>query len=453
MPFLAVLFLLNSICCEGRESHVTGRKTEAKANRYFVAVDGSDDNKGTEDSPFATISKAYDKVRPGDSIFIRAGKYNIKPGTAAGGDNRYTFVFDLNKSGKKGMPIFIGGYRDERPVLDFSSVKSNRRIAAFCVRGNYHHLRNFEVTGVQVVQTAHTQSECFRNDGGSYNVYENLAMHDGMGIGFYLLRGHDNLILNCDAYDNMDNVSENGSGENTDGFGGHPADASSTGNVFRGCRAWNNADDGFDLINSHAAVRIENCWAFFNGYRPHSTDGKAGNGTGIKAGGYGMSLKPKAPTTIPHHIVNGCIAYHNKNRGIYANHHLGGIIFINNTAFDNPYNYDMTNRRSLYEAVNVPGYGHILRNNVSFKPRSNKPGRDITMIDETQCIIENNTFLPGFTVLSTDFYSLDASLLKASRKADGSLPDIDFLKPKPRTAAYEHKAGYTFNVLLDDKQR
>jgi hypothetical protein len=31
--------------------------------------------------------------------------------------------------------------------------------------------------------------------------------------------------------------------------------------VFRGCRAWNNGDDGWDLNGWTLPVRLENCWA------------------------------------------------------------------------------------------------------------------------------------------------------------------------------------------------
>ena len=41
---------------------------------------------------------------------------------------------------------------------------------------------------------------------------------------------------------------------------------SGTGNVFRGCRAWFNSDDGYDCINAKALVTFDNCWAFYNGY-------------------------------------------------------------------------------------------------------------------------------------------------------------------------------------------
>ncbi|MFR5960099.1 MAG: right-handed parallel beta-helix repeat-containing protein [Bacteroides stercoris] len=56
------------------------------------------------------------------------------------------------------------------------------------------------MVGTQVTIVGHTQSECFSNRGGNNNIYENLSMHDGMGIGFYLVKGAGNLILNCDAY-------------------------------------------------------------------------------------------------------------------------------------------------------------------------------------------------------------------------------------------------------------
>ena len=126
-----------------------------------------------------------------------------------------------------------------------------------------------------------------------------------MAIGFYIVTGKDNLVLNCDAYNNYDPVSDSGSGGNVDGFGGHLTSESYTGNVFRGCRAWYNSDDGFDLINCKAAFTIDNCWSFLNGYTKEGD--KAGDGTGFKSGGYGMSDNPKVPKEIPMHTVQYCL--------------------------------------------------------------------------------------------------------------------------------------------------
>ena len=182
------------------------------------------------------------------------------------------------------------GYENERPIFDFSAVKPDgHRITAFYVTGSYYYFKNFEVMGVQVTITTHTQSECFRVYGGNHNVFENLAMHDGQAIGYYLAKGADNFVHNCDAYNNYDYTSEGGAGGNVDGFGCHPNSTGSTSNLFKGCRAWLNSDDGFDLINAFTSVTFDSCWAFYNGYSgtvDHLVS--RGDGNGFKSGGFGM---------------------------------------------------------------------------------------------------------------------------------------------------------------------
>ncbi|MCD7962115.1 MAG: right-handed parallel beta-helix repeat-containing protein [Rikenellaceae bacterium] len=375
-------------------------------------------------------------MEPGDTIFIREGTYVITEDQIMGSSNSglYACVFDFSeKSGTSSKRICVWGFRDERPVFDLSQVKpANQRVAVFYVSKHYHHFKNFEVVSTQVTITDHTQSECFRNDGGNNNIYENLSMHDGMAIGFYLTRGMNNLVLNCDAYNNYDPVSENGSGGNVDGFGAHVPNSGHTGNVFRGCRAWWNSDDGFDLINAFAPVTIENCWAFYNGYKPNSTT-SAGDGSGFKSGGYGMESAVDIDfNNVPRHTVRGCLAYYNKNQGFYANHHLGGINFYNNTGYRNPSNFNMLNRLSPeLPAQDDPdgGYGHIIKNNLSYSPRTS--GLDIINVNHDRCEIGMNSFLPTAMSLSdADFISLDENELTRPRQADGSLPVINFLRPK-----------------------
>lgn len=412
------------------------------AKTYFVAPDGKDTNSGTIDSPFATLNKAY-SFDDADTIYFRAGTYKIQESQITEVKSPYARVFVMSKkTGTKDKRTYIGGYKDERPVFDLSEVRpEGLRVCVFYVNGSYHHFNNFEIIGTQVTITGHTQSECFRNEGGNNNLYENLAMHDGMAIGFYLTKGMNNLVLNCDAYNNYDDFSEGAKGGNVDGFGGHPDKYTSTGNVFRGCRAWWNSDDGFDLINASAQVVIDNCWSFYNGYQTGTFE-SAGDGTGFKAGGYGMSENPKAPEVIPMHVVTNCLAYYNKNKGFYSNHHLGGILWANNTGYMNPSNYCMLNRKSAEETVDVGGYGHILWNNVSYGPRST--GADIVDTDRTKCILANNSFqtVPGIS--EADFQSLDAELLMSPRQADGSLPEIAFLRPQESSLLAKSGMGYTF---------
>lgn len=421
------------------------------ARTYYIAVDGDDDNAGTMAAPFATLNKAQSLVQSGDTVYFRGGTYRIKEEqimTPASGDI-WAHVFDMSKSGtSENQRIHYFGYEGERPIFDMSDVKPvDRRVIAFYVSGSNLHFRNFEVIGTQVTIVGHTQSECFRNDGGNNNIYENLAMHDGMAIGFYLVRGSNNLVLNCDAYNNWDYISDGGRGGNVDGFGGHPTNTTSIGNVFRGCRAWWNSDDGFDLISAYAAYTIENCWAFYNGYKPGTFE-VAGDGTGIKAGGYGMAETADAPSAIPMHIIRNNIAYYNHNQGLYANHHLGGILWENNTGYMNPSNFNMLTRKSRDEAVDVDGYGHVIRHNLSFSPRT--AGRHIINVDESLSQISNNSFLPvNMEVTADDFVSLDESQLMWPRNPDGSLPDIDFLKLKTSSAFYAAGMGYFYTPLGD----
>jgi hypothetical protein len=389
------------------------------SHTYYVAVNGSDSNCGTISSPLATLSKAQKLVMAGDTVYIRGGVYRLHTNNIMYNVRNYAAVFYLDKSGKDAAHrICYFGYPGERPVFDASDVKPRgMRVSVFYMAGSYLHLRNFEVIGTQVTIHEHTQSENISARGGSNNIYENLAMHDGMGIGFYLMEGANNLILNCDAYNNYDSFSEDGRGGNADGFGGHPQ-AGGTGNIFRGCRAWYNSDDGFDLIRAQESVTIDHCWAFVNGYKPE-TKVHAADGNGIKGGGYGMQVIHSVPEVIPRHIISGCLAFDNEANGFYSNHHLGGNDWIGNLSIHNGSNYKMVNRKSEAECIDVPGYGHYLKGNISFNPRGRNA--DYTMVDSTKCQMMDNKIIrePG-----NGYSHIYLKVLTAPRKSDGSLPDL-----------------------------
>lgn len=369
--------------------------------------------------PFATVQKAQEAVKPGDTVYIRGGVYMMAESQIAQKQGIYSYVTDLNKSGIENARINYWAYPGEKPVFNYSNVKPLTRIIAFYVTGSYIHLKGIEVTGVQVTLTNHTQSECFQNK-GSNNIYEQLSMHDGQAIGFYLLAGSNNLILNCDAYNNYDYTSEGGRGGNTDGFGAH-GKKGDVNNIFRGCRAWFNSDDGFDCINSFEPVLFENCWAFYNGY---STAFKSlADGNGFKAGGYGARAASTLPIPIPRNTVRFCLAVRNKANGFYSNHHISGSNWYNNSAYKNGVNFNMLNRLNDNK-TDVPGYGHKMRNNLGFMARS----QEVSNLNTPESDVANNFFNLPVTVDEKDFVSLDEAELIKPRKADGSLPDVGFMR-------------------------
>ncbi len=410
------------------------------AKTIYVSPSGNDSNSGTITAPIATLPHAQELVSAGDTVYFRGGTYSISSYTDVQED-LYACIFDLTKSGSAGRPICYFGYPGERPVFDFSNIKpAGYRIAGFYIHADYLYLKNFDVIGTQVTITTHTQSEGVTiRRGNSHNVIENVAVHDGMSIGFCVWKGGDNLFLNCDAYNNYDSVSEGGMGGNSDGFGCHVR-AEDTGNIFRYCRAWCNSDDGYDCISNYASVTFDHCWALYNGYKNFETL-SLGDGNGFKGGGYGLRVLP-AEIAAPVNTIKNCIAYHNKANGFYANHHLNGDQWYNNTAYENKYNYCMVNQESWDQAVDIDGYNHILMNNVAFDGVKG----DYTQINQDKCTLVNNSFLPNdYSPSASDFEDTSNFMqMTASRKADGSLPDLTFLKLKTSSRLYTLQMGYQF---------
>lgn len=398
---------------------------------YYVAPNGNDSNPGTKVSPVESIKRAQELASSGDTVYIRGGAYTMREDQIAQHYGIWTYVTKLDKDG-----INYLAFANETPVFNFENIKpEKRRVIAFLVSGNNIKVKGIEVIGVQVTIQDHTQSECFEIQ-GSNNTLEQLKLHDGMAIGVYIIKGSNNLVLNCDAYRNWDSVSENGKGGNTDGFGCH-APPGYTNNVFRGCRAWFNSDDGFDLINSAEPVLIDNCWAFYNGFTPDFT--KRADGNGFKCGGYGGSPFSKLPNPIPRNTIQFCLAVGNKQGGFYSNHHLNGSNWYNNTAYKNRANYDMLNRKAVDPEVfleDVPGYSHVLTNNLGY----GATGRELVNINKEACTLQNNYF--DLTVTESDFLSLDETLLTAPRQADGSLPKNNFMRLSP-TSSLIDAGAYT----------
>ncbi|MEA3207062.1 MAG: hypothetical protein QOE70_119 [Chthoniobacter sp.] len=387
---------------------------------WYVSPTGAEGAGGSIDHPFATIQRAQQSAAPGDTVFIRGGTYVMNESQIAQRRGIFTYLTVLDKSGADGKPITYRSYQEEKPVFDCSLVKpEGQRIDAFFVSGSWLHLQGLEVTGVQVTIKGHTQSICFENN-GSHNIYERLSMHDGQAIGIYSVRGSDNLFLNCDAWNNWDYTSEGGRGGNVDGFGCHPTQGS-TGNVFRGCRAWFNSDDGYDCIGAHESVTFENCWALYNGFSPKFKS--LGDGNGFKAGGYGTMAADQLPNPIPRHTIRDCLAVGNKSSGFYSNHHPGGSDWLNNTAYRNGTNFNMLCRLAD-NRTDVDGYGHKLRNNLSYQSRA-----DISKLDSSTSDAAHNSFTMGLKLSDKDFVSLDESEPFQARQANGDLPAIGFMHP------------------------
>ena len=112
----------------------------------------------------------------------------------------------------------------------------------------------------------------------------------------------------------------------------------------------------------------------------------------------------------------------NRASGFYGNHHIGGGDWFNNTAFNNPTNFNMLERLPD-NVTDIPGVGQKMRNNLGFRGRN-----ELVNLDRTKSDASSNYFdIKGLVVSEKDFASLDEAQLTAPRKADGSLPDITLM--------------------------
>lgn len=387
----------------------------ASATTYYVAPAGDDSAAGTLAAPWASFAHAQAVAAAGDTVLFRGGRYVYTVATHGCASRTATVsAIALDKSGAPDQPIRYWAYPGEVPVFDFSHMADDCRIKGISVTADWLHLKGLELTGVPQHNNLNHESWGLWI-AGSHNIFERIDTHHHMGPGLFIKDGGDNLVLNSDSHHNYDPLTSNGAGQSADGFGAHIS-ANHPGNVFRGCRAWANSDDGFDLINAYSPVTIEHSWAWLHGYLPGTlTSLPAGNGNGIKAGGY----SGKYVANGVKHTVRFSVAFANKAAGFYANHHPLALEFSNNTGYANHPDFNMLG----IAANGAPVPLGTLRNNIAYGGTllSNAAGIDDAF---------NSWSLP-LALSDADFQSVSTAGWDAPRQADGSLPDLPNLHLAP----------------------
>lgn len=382
------------------------------ADIFFVAPDGDDHNPGTKDEPFATMQQGHDEAGAGDTIYFRGGTYEFSQGA------RNDCGVHITKSGDSDeRRIYYFAYEDEKPVFDFSGLQlGSATSAGIRINGSsYLHFRGLEICNVP--QPGYSANNGIWCNPGSYIIFERCVFHHNGGPGLSIANGNGgHLVLNCDSHNNFDPQK---GGEDADGFGVH-YQTSGPSTIIRGCRAWWNADDGFDCIHQSIPVIIENSWFWLNGYAAGTMD-PAGNGQGVKGGGYGLPTS-RVPAKLPQNIIRNCVSFMNKDAGFNTNYHPIACYWYNNTAFKNKGgNFRMQGITINGSDFTMTNRG-ILRNNVSLEGK-------VAYCDGDEVDASHNSWdLSDIEVTEDDFISIDTTGVRGPRKPDGSLPDIDFLK-------------------------
>ena len=395
----------------------------AFAATYYVAPAGSDTAAGTQAAPWQSFAHAQAVAQPGDTVWFRGGRYAYTRATTSCASRRATVsAIVLDKSGTETQPIRYWAYPGETPVFDFAGMKDDCRVKGIEVVADWIHLKGLEITGAPQQPDNRLNHESWGVwVNGNHDVFERLDLHHNMGPGLFIKDGGWNLVLNSDSHHNYDPYTSNGAGQSADGFGAHIS-AGHPGNVFRGCRAWDNSDDGFDLINAYSPVTIEQSWAWQQGYLPGThTSLPAGNGNGIKAGGYSGRYVPNGVK----HVVRFSVAFGNKVSGFYANHHPLALDFFHNTAFGNAVDFNMLG----VAPDGGPVYLGTLRNNLAYPA-----GAPLKVAGADSAA---NSWDLHLALSAADFDSVAATGWDAPRKPDGSLPDVPMFHPSAASAVID----------------
>ena len=306
-----------------------------QATDYYVSPTGNGSN-FTESSPGKLTSTVIGKLKAGDNLYLMGGQYDFQS------------TLSINKSGTEGNMITIQPYNSERPILDFRNESNGTN--GVKVGGSYLHLKDITIryAGYKGIWLEEAK----------YCILEGLDVYGCCNAGIQLRSGGNNMVINCDSHDNFDYQDAGG---NADGFADKQGNAC-PGNIYIGCRAWNNSDDGWDSfqrVTSGTPTVYINCITYNNGpeefdltNHPRVMEGgkdaglscfvgkdlahfaNGGNPNGFKVGGKGTK----------HNVeLYRCLAAGHRGKGFDQNNNAGNMKVINCTAYKNKYNYGFGN--------------------------------------------------------------------------------------------------------------
>ena len=391
------------------------------ATTYYCSPKGSGDGSSYEKAGSFTAMLA--KLKAGDVLYCLGGQYD------------FSSTVNIQLSGSAANRICIWAYPGETPIFDFRKQAYGERGLQVRDGSNYLHIKGL---------TLRYSGKNALHNSGSNNIFELLDVYGNGDTGVQMKAGGGNLILNCDSHDNFDYMLEGDFGGNADGF----ADKQYTGggNTYRGCRAWNNSDDGWDFfqrVSQTGTVNVfEDCLCYRNGpqdydmrnHGRYETDkswfdqfknGKSvtfrdgttrtvtlehyynnGNGNGFKIGGQQTKNNVR--------LVR-CLAVANRVKGFDQNNNAGMMELYNCSAHQNGTDYGFHQG----ECGTL-----VIKNCLTMGGSSQVVLRCASVTDD-----HNSWSLSGVTCTQDDFVSVtynDAVLLN-DRDAEGNLVETSFL--------------------------
>ena len=398
----------------------------------YVAPWAPDDSgDGSWEYPYYNLQKAINEAQPGDSIYVRGGTYYPSAWRDKMSDGKMlkTNKILIDKNGDADHWFTIKTFPGEFPVLNFKDqpkgTNKSSTYGGIQLEGDYWHIYGLHITqagdnGIKVEGSHNKIERCtfsYSDDTGLQlgfghkfsDSHPGISENDGSYCAY-------NDIIDCDSYLNCD--SDN-FGSDADGFACKMHNGE--GNRFIRCRAWDNADDAWDLYETDYAVKLIECWAWGSGRANlfgwvNASGSFQGNGNGIKLGGNGSGGSSKGV-----HEAWRCVAFNcdktGSVKGFDENSHKGGIKLVNCLAFGNGYDFMF---EDCSDASTFQFYNNVCFGNIEIKG-SFSDSNNALLTNKTKNAWKNNV-ITASSFSKDDYVSLSEDDAKAPRAADGSLP-------------------------------
>lgn len=300
-----------------------------KGKIIYVSPDAAyRDTDGTKKNPHNFVN-AVAQAEPGTTILLKEGIYN------------YNFRLELENSGNPNNYINITSENGGEVIFDFSKMIFAGENRGIQIYGDFWHIDGITIRGA---------GDNGMYIAGDHNIVENCIFYNNRDTGLQLGRGYSsettiadwpsfNLIANCTSFANYDDETK---GENADGFAAKLTVG--FGNIFDGCIAYRNSDDGWDMYAKQdsgniGTVALYNCVSFENGFLPYKIEQTDYEGnvyeTYNTADGDGIGFKLGGSTMEGDVIVENCLAFNNKLHGFGDNSNPGVLNLRNCTAINN----------------------------------------------------------------------------------------------------------------------
>ncbi|MGE5557986.1 MAG: right-handed parallel beta-helix repeat-containing protein [Bacillota bacterium] len=379
--FVMIFSSLTGYCAETAQQNPT-----STGNAYFVAPapQGSDDNPGTIDKPWASIQKAAAAAQAGDTVYLRDGTYKItepiRPANSGTKDKWITYsAYEKEKAVIDAMKRRVGNGKGEHPTAPNLTDEGAFQI---------NDLSYIRVQGI-TVQNSHNGGINIRKSSYIELIGNTTRNTNGSGIGVWY-SDHIKVLNNHVFKANAAFMDDTGGGQ------GGPHEAVSLGSVDYFEVAYNEVNqcehEGIDIkqasrwgtVHHNKTHDLVRQGIYVDGwpYNPANLECLAADGhpdllTDVEIYenivyncSMGVVVSSEAGTPVKNISIHHNVVYNNRNAGVHIAYYFGedgpreNISVVNNTIHHNGWEKEFwwSSGGIFFETHNIKNI--IIRNNI-----------------------------------------------------------------------------------------